>query len=166
MTDTASVVSGTRSVSKQSNAFSVTFHLQSKPIVNPWWIIAWDETLTSAGPSIIPSQLFLPHLLLYCLSRAASHHLKCARVRQSCRGLRGGVTDPPCSNYTPLDGLNCALVSCSESCFGDWKLEETYREKQGSKDLSGVSVMVDLWFTPSLKWIILKICLICSTHHF
>lgn len=85
MTDTAQVVCWTLSVSQQCNSFSVASQLQSKPIVNPCWVM-----LIAVCPSIIPSQLFLPHLLLYCLSHTASHHLMCVPVWQ--RGGWGSLT--------------------------------------------------------------------------
>lgn len=93
--------------------------------------MAAEETRTPVPLSVITFQLFLSHLLLYCLSHTASRHLKCARVWQSCLGLRRSLTLLAVTIHPP--GWTCLMFRVLL-----WRMEIGGNVPGGSKDLSGV----------------------------
>lgn len=134
-------------------------HLESKPIVKPWWVMAVEETLTSMCPSIIPSQLFLPRMLLYCRSHTARHHLKCARVWQSCWGCGGSPTLDAVTIHPWMD----LTVHWSHVQSLAWRLEI-----RGNVPGEPVRIKRSQWafclVRFSLKWIITTFSFFCFTY--
>lgn len=151
-TDPASVVSWTLSAFRSSpTPFLSPFSFKANPLLIPEESRPQRRRSRLPGRQSSPSQLFLPHLPLYCLSHTASHHLKCVSSVTTLPGTRGDEGDRWAGSLTllavtihPWMDLTVHLSHVQSLALETGNRRKRSRRRRGSKDLSGVSVTVDL----------------------
>lgn len=111
------------------------------------------EKLLSVTLSIIAYQLFLSHLLLYCLPHAVTSHLKCARVWRRRGGHRRSLTLFAVTIHPWMD-LTVHLSHVQSLALETGNMRKHMKDKEGSKVLSGLPVGLDTWLRQILKWTI------------